>query len=175
MPAPQKNQEKQPLLMPSGAVDPWFLLTQKEQIIADQEQAISDRDHQIQSLQRLLTLREEQLRLAQQRRFGASSEKLPFQGDFFDEAELEQALSDVEAQLPEEEATPKPRRKKRTGFSDRLPRHRVDLCLSDEEKVGAQRTFFTKVKEELEIIPAQAHVIEYWQEKAVFDDAEEVH
>ena len=42
---------------------------------------------------------EEKLRLARQKRFGASSEKLPFQGDFFDEAELEAALSDVEMQL----------------------------------------------------------------------------
>ena len=38
-----------------------------------------------------------------------------------------------------------------------------------EEKQGAVKTFFTKVKEELDVIPAQAQVIEYWQEKAVFD------
>ena len=44
---------------------------------------------------------EEKLRLARQKRFGASSEKLPFQGDFFDEAELEMALGDVEDQLQE--------------------------------------------------------------------------
>ncbi|TQE97793.1 MAG: IS66 family transposase, partial [Spiribacter salinus] len=37
------------------------------------------------------------------------------------------------------------------------------------------KTFFTKVKEELEYIPAQLSVLEYWQEKAVFehDDGDE--
>ena len=101
-----------------------------------------------------------------------SSEKLPFQGDFFDEAELEQALSDVEQQLAEAGEPPrnKPKRKKREGFSDKLPRVRVDLPLSDADKAGASRTFFTKVKEELDIVPAKAQVIEYWQEKAVFED-----
>jgi transposase len=34
--------------------------------------------------------------------------------------------------------------------------------------MGAQSTFFTKTKEELEYIPAKLHVLEYWQEKAVF-------
>mgnify|MGYP000290709576 CR=1 FL=1 len=49
-------------------------------------------------------------------------------------------------------------------------RIRVDLTLSDADKAGASRTFFTKVKEELDIVPAKVQVIEYWQEKAVFDD-----
>ncbi|MCU7920958.1 MAG: hypothetical protein KZQ95_21760, partial [Candidatus Thiodiazotropha sp. (ex Epidulcina cf. delphinae)] len=34
--------------------------------------------------QKLLKLMEEQLGLARQKRFGSSSEKLPFQGDFFE-------------------------------------------------------------------------------------------
>ncbi|SEL04543.1 hypothetical protein [Ectothiorhodospira marina] len=39
---------------------------------------------------------------------------------------------------------------------------------------GATKTFFTKVKEELHFIPAQLKVLEYWQEKAVFEqDGEE--
>ena len=37
----------------------------------------------------------------------------------------------------------------------------------------AAKTFFTKVKEELDIVPAQARVIEYWQEKAVFEQGGE--
>jgi transposase len=60
-------------------------------------------------------------------------------------------------------------RKKRKGFSDQLPRIRVDLVLTDKKKAGAAKIFFTKVKEELDIVPAQARVIEYWQEKAVFE------
>jgi len=138
-------------------------------------QVIEQKDHLIEELQKLLVLKEEQLRLAKQRRFGASSEKLPFQGDFFDEAELEQALSDVEKQLAGagEPAPTKLPCKKREGFSDKLPRIRIDLSLSEEDKAGASRTFFTKVKEELDIIPAQARVIEYRQEKAVFDEADD--
>ena len=122
--------------------------------------------------QKRLKLLEEQLRLARQRRFGSSSEKQPHQGDFFDEAELEQALSDVEQQLVEAGEPPRKKapRKKRKGFSDKLPRIRIDLPLSDTDKAGASRTFFTKVKEELDIVPAKVQVIEYWQEKAVFDD-----
>jgi len=129
---------------------------------------IEQKDHIIEEQRKLLQLMEAQLRLARQRRFGASSEKLSFQGDFFDEAELEQALSEVEAQLPES-APSKPPRKKREGFSDQLPRIQVHLRLSEEQKAGASKTFFTKVKEELDIVPAQARVIEYWQEKAVFE------
>lgn len=144
------------------------------QTVPELLQVIADRDHVIEELQKLLALKEEQLRLAKQKRFGASSEKLPFQGDFFDEAELEQALSDVEQRLAEAGEAPrsKPARKKREGFSDKLPRVRVDLTLNDEEKAGASRTFFTKIKEELDIVKAKAQVIEYWQEKAVFEDGE---
>ena len=137
------------------------LIEQKDHLIAEHMRIIAEQ-------QKLLRLMEEQLRLARQRRFGASSEKVSFQGDFFDEAELEVALSDVEAQLPDE-APSKPPRKKREGFSDRLPRIQIHLPLSDEEKAGASKTFFAKVKEELDIIPAKAQIIEYWQEKAVFE------
>jgi transposase len=131
-------------------------------------EALDQKDHIIREQQLLLRLLEEKLRLSRLQRFGASSEKLSFQVDFFDEAELEVALSDLEAQLPEAPSPKKPR-KKRKGFSDQLPRIRVELTLTDEEKAGASKTFFTRVKEELDIVPAQARVLEYWQEKAVFE------
>ena len=135
-------------------------------------EALEQKDHVIREQQKLLKLLEEKLRLSRLQRFGASSEKLSFQVDFFDEAELEVALSDLEAQLPEE-PSPRKRGKQRKGFSDQLPRIRVDLILTDEEKAGADKTFFTKVKEELDIVPAQARVIEYWQEKALFEQGGE--
>lgn len=131
-------------------------------------EALEQKDRIIHEQQKLVKLLEEKLRLSRLKRFGANSEKLPFQVDFFDEAELEVALGDLEAQLPEE-PLPKQPRKKRKGFSNKLPRLRVELSLTDEEKAGASKTFFTKVKEELDIVPAQARVIEYWQEKAVFE------
>lgn len=115
-----------------------------------------------------IRLLEEYLRLARVQRFGASSEKQPFQSDLFDEAELETTLGAYEQELAEDELV-RPRAKKRQrGFSERLPRLQIRLTLSDEEKAGASKTFFTKVKEELDLIPARAQVIEYWQEKAVF-------
>ena len=150
------------------------LIAERDRAIADLDQAIAAKDRSLKEKDKLVKLLEEELRLARQRRFGASSEKLPFQGDFFDEAELEQALSHVEQQLAEAGEPPRDKapRNKRKGLSDKLPRIRIDLPLSDDDKAGASRTFFTKVKEELDIVPAKAQVIEYWQEKAVFDDDE---
>lgn len=60
-------------------------------------------------------------------------------------------------------------------FSSALPRVRVEHCLSDAEKQGAIKTFFTKVKEELDYIPARLQVIEHWQEKAVFENDGDEH
>ncbi len=152
------TQQKSSVFIPSTVPELLEVLEQKDHIIREQQQ--------------LLKLLEEKLRLSRLQRFGASSEKLSFQVDFFDEAELEVALSDLEAQLPEDPSPKKPR-KKRKGFSDQLPRIRVELTLTDEEKAGATKTFFTKVKEELDIVPAQARVLEYWQEKAVFEQGGE--
>lgn len=134
------------------------------QVIEQQENKISQRDKRI-------ILLEELLRLAKTQRFAAKSEKLAFQIDWFDEAELEAAIDELADQTEDNESK-KPRAKKRQrGFSDDLERRRIELCLSEEEKAGAERTFFTKVKEELEFIPARMTVLEYWQEKAVFADS----
>ncbi|XNS81319.1 hypothetical protein AB6D09_006845 [Vibrio cyclitrophicus] len=54
-----------------------------------------------------------------------------------------------------------------------LPREQTFLYLTDEDKTGAKSTFFAKVKEELDIVPAKIRVLEYMQEKAVFDDKDE--
>jgi len=124
--------------------------------------------------EKLIKLYEEADRLAKLKRFGQSSEKSKFQFQFFDEVELEQSIDDLDQLIAKEEAAEhgkqKKPRKKREGFSPDLPRIRVELTLSDEEKAGAVTTFFSKVKEELDIIPAKQQVIEYWQEKAVFGD-----
>ena len=165
------------------------LLAQKERLLAEREQVISEHERRIDDHQQIIAegrrriatqektikLLEEQLRLATQERFGASSEKLAFQKGLFDEAELEDRLHELDEQLAEGEPTDTdkpPCKSKRTGFPEKLPRVRVELTLSDEEKAGATNTFFTKVKEELDIIPARARVLEYWQEKAVFETPE---
>ena len=142
------------------------ILEEKDRLLA-QQQALNA------ELRKHILLLEEQLRLARLRKFGARSEKLPFQGELFDEAELEVSLKEVEKELAEAEPKkPRKRRTKADGFDENLPRIQVRLTLDEEEKAGANKTFFSKVKEELDIVPAQARVIEYWQEKAVFDTPE---
>ena len=150
------------------------LLNEKDALLQTHQKHLDDKNAQILEQEQRIRLLEEYLRLGQVQRFGASSEKAACQSDLFDEAELEVALSELEAQLPEDDhVRPRPKKRQR-GFSDDLPRVQIHLTLSDEEKVGAIKTFFTKVKEELEFIPAQVKVLEYWQEKAVFryDDGE---
>ncbi len=71
-------------------------LAEREQAIADHKRVIAQKDQSLKAKDKLVKLLEEELRLARQRRFGSSSEKLSFQGDFFDEAELEQALGKLE-------------------------------------------------------------------------------
>jgi transposase len=164
------------------------LLAEKEHLLAESQRGLAESQRQLEAKDELvrqksklvkdkekrIALLEAELRLARQQQFGAKSEKVSFQGDFFDEAELEQALLDVEEELVKlgEPLPPQRRaaRKRGAGFSDKLPRVRIELPLSDEQKAGASRTFFTKVKEELDIEPAKKRVLEYWQEKAVFDN-----
>ncbi|WP_156294596.1 IS66 family transposase [Serratia oryzae] len=127
---------------------------------------------QLQYRDQYILLLEEKLRLKRAQQFAASSERHAEQISLFDEAEMEVALEALEVQLPEDvPETPSSSKKatRQRGFSDSLLRERVELCLSDEEKAGASSTFFSKVKEELAYIPAQMKVIEYWQEKAVFE------
>ena len=155
---------------PIPPTDFHHILAEKDRAIAERDALIAHQKAANAELQKLLRLMEEELRLARLRKFGARSEKLPFQGELFDEAELEVSLEEVEKELAEAEPKkPRKRHTKADGFDENLPRIQVHLELDAEEKAGARKTFFSKVKEELDIVPAQARVIEYWQEKAVFD------
>jgi len=143
------------------------LLLQKD---ADLASIAEQKNTDIAQRDRRILLLEELLRLAKQQRFAAKSEKQPFQIDLFDEAELEVAIEALTDQLPETKPAKSHSTTRQRGFSEALGRQRIELCLSEGEKAGAVRTFFTKVKEELEFIPARMTVLEYWQEKAVFID-----
>jgi len=161
------------------------ILAEKDAFIATRENQIQERDHLLQKRDRAIherdtriKLLEEQLRLATIRKFAASSEKLPFQVNLFDETELEAALRELDEQLDDGAGAPTPQdadaqqrrrsRKRERGFSAALRRERIELLLAEADKDGALRTFFTKIKEELSYIPPQLKVLEYWQEKAVF-------
>jgi len=138
----------------------------KDDVITEKDDVITKKDVVINEQQKRISQLEEYLRLARVQRFGRSSEKSPHQGELFDEAELEVDVEALASQLPEK----KPVKKKspNKALSSKLPRIQIHLDLTDEEKEGAINTFYTPVKEELDIIPAQVRVLEYLQEKAVF-------
>ncbi|OED42591.1 hypothetical protein AB833_05990 [Chromatiales bacterium (ex Bugula neritina AB1)] len=147
-------------------------------MVAERDQAVDAVDKKsevIASQQKRIRQLEEYLRLAQQKRFGSSSEKNVLQGDLFNEAELlVDGQGDDSDQLEENAEQNKPKKKGggRKGLSASLQRIQQFHCLSEEQKAGAIDTFFEKTKEELDIIPAKAQVIEHMQEKAVFADAD---
>ena len=118
---------------------------------------------------------EEALRLQKIKRFTPSSEKTnPDQFLLFDEAELvtDPTLEELEKQDEVSGNTKSEKPRGRKPFASDLPREQIFLYLTDEEKTGAKSTFFAKVKEELDIVPAKVRVLEYMQEKAVFDNEE---
>jgi len=153
-------------------------LKQQSQQLAELKETVKTKATVISEQATRISFLEESIRLNKQKHFAASSEKNLLQRELvFDEAELlagdvSTALDLPDGELtPDEEAARDPKKKKkkgRKGLSPDLPREPHYFYLSDEEKAGASETFFTKVKEELDIQPAKARVIEYYQEKAVF-------
>lgn len=147
------------------------LLSEKDRLLYQQADIIDKKSGIIDAQKNRIEVLEQYLRLERARLYGRSSEKNPAQGEIFNEAEL-LACDDDEDELTEttqQSSTPK-KKAGRKGLSKSLPRHQVHLKLDDEDKEGAIDTFYTLVKEELDIQPARARVIEYLQEKAVFVD-----
>ncbi len=156
------------------------VLFEKAQRVDELTQTVELKSEVISSLKQRIQVLEEALRLSKVKRFAPSSEQSQ-QLTIFDEAEVEATL-DFESATNEinaaddddilETGSSEPaHQKQKTGrkpFADSLPREQIFITLSDAEKAGAIDTFFTKVKEELDIIPAQVRVLEYMQEKAVF-------
>lgn len=143
-------------------------------VVNEKDQVIEKKSQVIDQLKRRIEILEEYLRLERTRRFGSSSEKHPNQGELlFNEAEATEDLAAAETAAETalealQEATGTPKKRGRKGLSKNLPRHQVHIDLSEEEKAGAVDTFYTVIKEELDIVPPKARVLEYLQEKAVF-------
>jgi len=140
------------------------LLSEKDNIIDKKTDVIAAQKHRIEIL-------EEYLRLAKSTRFGSSSEQTsPEQGNLFNEAE---DLADPEQEVPKSPSTAESNKKTgRKPFAKNIPRHQVFAYLTEDEKKGALDTFFVKVREELDIIPAKVQILEYMQEKATFKDVQ---
>jgi transposase len=146
------------------------LLLEKDQLIGKQATVIERKSEVISAQKQRIAILEEALRLSKIKRFAPSSEQC-HQHSLFDEAEVEAETDNDLAELDAEETGETAEKKKKTGrkpFSDKLPREQIFIRLTDEEKAGAVDTFFSKVKEELDIIPAKVRILEYMQEKAVF-------
>ena len=79
-----KKQQKQGSYERLSASELLAILAEKDQFLKDKDRIIDDRDKRI-------NLLEEYLRLVTIQKYGASSEKVAFQSDLFDEAELEVA------------------------------------------------------------------------------------
>lgn len=163
-------------------------LDDQQRLVDERDEIVAKKSKVIANQQATIAVLHEQLRLARQKRFGPSSEKNPGQHDWL--ADETETLADG-APDPDDgergadaadagngvdpDAGKAPRRNKpagRKGLNPALPRVRREILLSDEQRAGALDTFFVRVKEELDIEPARAQVIEYWQEKAVRVDDE---
>ena len=106
-------------------------LSEKESQLVAKDAQLSATKHHVDKQKTYIHILEEYLRLAAIKRFGASTEKLDFQVDLFDEAELEVALAALDVQLPEEERiAPPTKTTRRRGFSEALNRKRIELLLS---------------------------------------------
>lgn len=107
---------------------------------------------------------EEQFRLAQQKRFGASSEAHPGQGELFNEAE--ELVEPLEEAEPEQQCIRYTRNQPtRKPLPADLPREQVVLDIAQQDKVcecchSELHCIGEDKSEKLEFIPAQAKVIE---------------
>lgn len=131
------------------------------------EQQNARLEQQVAELSAKLKWYEEQFRLAQQKRFGASSEKThpdQIELNLFNEAEV---LATPEGQEPPIEQITYKRRKqtgKRETELDKLPVETVTYALEDDEQVcsccgGELHEMSTETRNEIKIIPAEVKVV----------------
>lgn len=144
-------------------------LTNSPLSIEELEQKTARLEQQNAELTAKLKWYEEQFRLAQQKRFGASSEKThPDQLtlDVFNEAE---AHADPAVPEPTVETITYKRKKQPGGREaklDALPVETIEYCLSEAEQVcpccaGKLHGMSTEVRRELKVVPAEVKVVEH--------------
>ncbi|NMP21579.1 IS66 family transposase [Sulfobacillus harzensis] len=127
-------------------------------------------EHEVAQLRTYVQQLEEQIRLSQHRRFGASSERADAeQLRLFNEAEVA-AVSALDAGPVDTETHPRPKKRpgQREAAWDHLPVERIEYRLPPEEQVcptcaQALHEMSTEVRRELHIVPAQVTVREHVQ------------
>ncbi len=131
-------------------------------LLVHKDAQLEEKNTEISKLQEKNHYLLEQFRLAQQKRFGKSSEAHPDQGELFNEAEQ---LMDAVV-IPEKEVVHYTRQKpKRKPLPKNLPREVRVIDIADEEKIcdccgHDLHQIGEKKSEQLEFIPAQIKVIE---------------
>ena len=78
------------------------MITEKEARLIVQDQQIQTHVKTIKHHEHYIGLLEEQLNLSKVQKFSAGSERFAYQIDLFNEVELEQAIADIDALLPDE-------------------------------------------------------------------------
>jgi transposase len=136
-----------------------------EDVVELKRLLIAERALSAKQASRLLFL-EEQFRLAQQKRFGASSEGHPGQSELFNEAEELVETTPVE----KEDISYTRNKPKRKPLPKDLPREVVIHDIADEDKIcdgcqGELHKIGEDKSEKLEFIPAKVKVIEHVRPK----------
>lgn len=121
----------------------------------------------------------EQFKLAQQNRFGRSSEKSPKQSELFDEAGAPVVEGEKETNtntIATHERTVK-NKPKRCVLPEQFERERIECDVPESDKVcecGCQKHCFgEEITEQLEVIPPQYKVKQYVRPKYVCKSCEE--
>ncbi len=114
----------------------------------------------------------EQFRLARHRQFGASSEKAPGQGEFFNEAEyLSRVVAEEEPPPQAGDASPTAPRSRgvRKPLPPELPRVQIRHVLPEEQRrcaCGCElRVIGEEESEQLDVIPARIQVLHHIRER----------
>ncbi len=141
------------------------LIDSQQQTLTAQRQRIQTQHLEIQSQSERIEQLEQQLDWFKRQVFGRKSERivLPGQGELFEEAALEGLPPGQEAT---EQLSYERRKPKRNPLPKDLPRERIELDVSDAEKVcpccaGERRRIDEETTEELAFEPAKFWVREY--------------
>ena len=145
-----------------------------DDLVELKRQLLAERELTAKQAVRLMYL-EEQFRLAQQQRFGASSEGHPGQGELFNEAE--EIIEVAQDESEQQDISYTRNRPKRKPLPKHLPREMIVHDIAQEDKIceccqGELHKIGEDTSEKLEFIPAKVKVIEHIRPKYACHECE---
>ena len=138
-------------------------------MVLDMQSQLQTEQAEKSRLQHQLDYLREQWQLLVQKRFGASSEGLPGQGELFNE--LEEALEPTADEVAADQTVTYTRKKpRRPRIDESLPREEVLHDIADEDKIcdccgHDLHRMGEEISEELEFIPATSRVVRHVRPK----------